>query len=66
MSSLEARASPEGAGGREIEISEQAMRIVTIAPTSPVGRALLRKEAADEVEINLPSGIRMLEVLEVR
>jgi transcription elongation GreA/GreB family factor len=57
---------PEGAGGREIELTEREMRIITIAPTSPVGRALLRKEAGDEVEINLPSGARTLEVLEVR
>ncbi len=54
---------PEGAGGREI--SEGEIRIVTIAPTSPVGRALLRKQAGDEIEINLPSGVRILEVLEV-
>ncbi len=54
---------PEGAGGREI--SEGEIRIVTIAPISPIGRALLRKQVGDEIEINLPSGIRILEVLEV-
>ena len=54
---------PEGAGGREI-VGEE-IRIITIAPTSPTGKALLRKQAGEEVEINLPSGIRMLEILEV-
>jgi len=55
---------PEGAGGREI--SEGEIRIVTIAPTSPIGRALLRKQAGDEIELNLPSGIRILAILEVK
>ncbi|MBI3442410.1 MAG: GreA/GreB family elongation factor [Candidatus Sungbacteria bacterium] len=54
---------PEGAGGHDL--STEDARIVTLAPTSPIGRALLRKQVGDEIEINLPSGNRVLEILEV-
>ncbi len=38
----------------------------TISVTSPVGRALINKEAGDEVRVKAPGGIRVYEVQNVR
>ncbi len=37
-----------------------------LSVTSPVARALMNKEAGDEVTVNVPKGIREFEVLETR
>ena len=36
-----------------------------ISVTSPLGRALIGKEAGDEVEVRTPSGVRHFEILEI-
>ncbi|UCG13915.1 MAG: transcription elongation factor GreA [Deltaproteobacteria bacterium] len=38
----------------------------TISVTSPMGRALIGKEAGDEVQVRTPGGIRNLEVIDIR
>ncbi len=36
-----------------------------ISVTSPIGRALLRKEVGDEVKVNTPGGIREFEIVDI-
>ncbi len=38
----------------------------TISVVSPLGKALIGKEEGDEVKVQTPKGIRMLEILEVQ
>ena len=54
---------PEGVGG--YDIIEGETRIVTVSPTSPIGKVLLGKQGGEEIEIATPSGQRILEILEV-
>ncbi len=37
----------------------------TISVTSPIGRALVGKEAGDDVRVNTPGGIKNLEILDI-
>jgi len=36
-----------------------------ISVTSPIGKALLRKEVGDEVKVNTPGGVREFEVVDI-
>ena len=36
-----------------------------ISVTSPIGKALLRKEVGDEVKVNTPGGIRKFEIVDI-
>lgn len=36
-----------------------------ISVTSPIGKALLRKEVGDEVKVNTPGGIREFEIVDI-
>jgi transcription elongation factor GreA len=54
---------PAGAGGYESNHMEE--RLITVSPMTPIGRALLGKEVGDEIDIDIPSGKRTLEVLEI-
>ncbi len=53
-----------GAGG--LELDEAGIRVRTVTPISPLGRALLGLREGDEGRVGTPSGERTLEVLEVR
>ena len=53
-----------GAGGLELE--EAGIRIRTVTPVSPLGRALLGLRQGDQGTVRTPRGERALEVLEVR
>lgn len=55
---------PDGTGGNEF--IHEDMRIITIAPMSPIGKAVLTKEEGDEVEVNIPSGVKILKIITVR
>lgn len=37
----------------------------TISVTSPIGRALIGKEAGDEVKVNTPGGVKNFEILDI-
>ena len=37
-----------------------------ISSASPIGQALLTKEEGDEVKLKTPSGLRTLEIVEIR
>ena len=45
---------------------EADLRHGKISITSPIARALIGKEEGDEVQINVPGGMREFEILEVR
>jgi len=36
-----------------------------ISVTSPIGKALLRKEVGDEVQVNAPGGLRKFEIVDI-
>jgi transcription elongation factor GreA len=38
----------------------------TISVTSPIGRALIGKEAGDDVKVQTPGGVKNLEILDIR
>ena len=38
----------------------------TISITTPIGKALLKKEAGDVVEVDTPSGLKEFEILEIK
>jgi transcription elongation GreA/GreB family factor len=52
------------AGGFQLEL--EGVRVRTITPVSPLGRALLGLQAGDEGSYRTPRGERRFEVLEVR
>ncbi len=54
--------APAG-GGKRLDSAAGPVKVVT--PKSPLGRALLRTEAGDEVTLSTPQGTRELEVVEV-
>lgn len=51
------------AGGRKLEAGGEV--VVVIAPSSPVGRALLGKKSGDAVAIRTPSGTRECEIVTI-
>ena len=55
--------APAG-GGEKLQIDGATVRVLT--PASPVGRALIGKRAADELELTLAGRRRCYELLEVR
>jgi len=63
-------ASPEwwlvvpGAGGLELESG--GLRVRTVTPAAPLGRALIGLGVGDEAELRTPRGARSFEVLSVR
>lgn len=68
------KATVSDAKGKELD-AEVCYRLVgpdeadlaggTISVTSPLGRALIGREAGDEVRVQMPAGIRVYEILEV-
>ena len=55
---------PDGAGGNNFV--HEGMRIVTVAPMSLIGKAVIGKEEGDEVEVTIPTGIKTLEIIAIR
>ena len=52
-----------GAGGTKVELDEGTADVVTL--TSPMGRAVLRAEADDTIEVQVAGALREFEVVEV-
>ena len=52
-----------GAGGFTLE--QEGVRVRTLTPVSPLGRALLGARAGDDVQLDAPKGTRHFRVVEV-
>jgi transcription elongation GreA/GreB family factor len=52
------------AGGRTLELGDE--KVLTLATTSPLGRALLGLSEGDDAEVKTPQGLRTHSILRVR
>lgn len=53
---------PEGAA---MKLQQNGLSVQVIGPQAPLGRALLGKTIGDEVTLDLPAGVQLLEILSV-
>ncbi|KKS26612.1 MAG: hypothetical protein A2606_01150 [Candidatus Yanofskybacteria bacterium RIFOXYD1_FULL_42_10] len=56
--------TPEGAGGQKFESDD--IRIQTISINSLMGKAMFSKKAGQEVEIQVPAGIKRFKILSIQ